>query len=91
MGDCMAGRLFLDLRSDGGLAFCNEMDHFVDLLQLDSLSPDFVREKHKEWKPGIDACRRDGACCYTCSYNVTATAQNIPAYIWDYFRLKLSL
>jgi MoaA/NifB/PqqE/SkfB family radical SAM enzyme len=91
MGDCMAGRLFLDLRSDGGLAFCNEMDHFVDLLQLDSLTPDFVRSKRMHWQPRIDACRRDGACCYTCSYNVTATANNIPAYVWDYFRLKLTL
>jgi len=88
MGDCMAGRLFLDLRSDGKLAFCNEMDHFVSLLDLDSLSLDFIREKRSEWAERIDTCRASGACCYTCSYNVTATARNVPAYLWDYARLK---
>ena len=90
MGDCMAGKLFLDLRSDGNLAFCNEMDHFVSLLDLASLSLKFLEGKRRSWADRIEACRRDRACCYTCSYNVTATAMNIPAYVWDYARLKFA-
>jgi len=88
LGECMAGRLFLDVRSDGKLAVCNEMEHFADLLELDDFSISDLKNVCEEWGPRIDACRRGAACCYTCSYNVTATARNIPAYIWDYFRLK---
>lgn len=88
MDDCMAGRLFLDLRSDGKLAFCNEMDHFIDLLEVDRLTWADLTELRGQWEERIHACRTGSACCYTCSYNVTATAHNIPAYIWDYFRLK---
>ena len=88
MDDCRAGRLFLDLRSDGKLAFCNEMEHFIDLLEVDRLTWSQVKGIRSAWRERIHACRTDSACCYTCSYNVTATAHNIPAYIWDYFRLK---
>lgn len=87
MGECGAGRLFLDLRSDGKLAFCNEMPHFLDLLQVDKLTLKMIREGRREWQDRIEGCQTDSACCYTCSYNVTATAHNLPAYIWDYFRL----
>lgn len=87
MGECGAGELFLDLRSDGKLAFCNEMPHFLDLLSLDRLTLAMIRDKRKEWADRIAACQTDTACCYTCSYNVTATAHNLPAYMWDYLAL----
>ncbi len=88
MPPCRAGQLFLDLRSDGKLAFCNETDHFIDLLETPKMSQKLLEEKRKEWFPVLDACRLDGACCYTCSYNITATAHSIPAYVWDYFQLR---
>jgi MoaA/NifB/PqqE/SkfB family radical SAM enzyme len=89
--DCRAGQLFLDLRSDGKLAFCNEMEHFVDLTRVESLSLGQLRRSREAWAPRIDACRTASACCYTCSYNVVATAANLPAYVFDFLRLKLSL
>lgn len=88
LGECMAGKLFLDLRCDGKLAFCNELEPFVDLLQVDNFTLDDLRRARKEWEPKIEACRHSSACCYTCSYNVTATARNLPAYIWDYLRYR---
>ncbi len=88
MDECGAGRFFLDLRSDGHLAFCNEMDAFVSLLKVDRLSHRFLRRSLDEWSDRIERCRLAGACCYTCSYNIKATAANLPAYVWDYLRFQ---
>jgi MoaA/NifB/PqqE/SkfB family radical SAM enzyme len=89
MGECYAGQLFLDLRSNGELAFCNEMPAFVSLLDYNRFRLSDLVSARREWEGRIKACRRDSACCYTCSYNVTATALNLPAYIWDYLRFKV--
>ena len=88
MGPCGAGELFLDLRSDGGLAFCNEMEHFVSLLDVARFTLKDLAASRKDWDGRIQACAEDKACCYTCSYNITATAQNLPAYLFDYFLLR---
>jgi len=88
LGDCGAGRYFLDLRSDGRLAFCNEMEHFVSLLEVEKLSVPLLKRALAEWRERIERCRLAGACCYTCSYNITATAANLPAYVWDYLRFQ---
>jgi MoaA/NifB/PqqE/SkfB family radical SAM enzyme len=86
MGPCHAGRLFLDLRSDGGLAVCNEMPHSFSLLETDSLGPARLAKMADQWAPRVRECSQGAACCYTCSYNVAATASNIPAYLLDYAR-----
>jgi len=91
MPECRAGELFLDMRSDGKLAFCNELQHFADLLQVRDLTLADVRRARAEWGPRIERCRTTSACCYTCSYNIVATAQSLPAYVIDYFRLRYAL
>ena len=88
MGPCGAGELFLDLRSDGGLAFCNEMEHFTSLLEVERFSLKDLAEARRGWADRIDHCATNQACCYTCSYNIAATAQNLPAYIFDYMKLR---
>jgi MoaA/NifB/PqqE/SkfB family radical SAM enzyme len=88
LGPCGAGELFLDLRSDGGLAHCNEMEHFVSLLEVDHFSLKDLARHRQEWADRIEKCSSNQACCYTCSYNITATAQNLPAYIFDYLKLR---
>lgn len=88
MGPCFAGELFLDLRSDGGLAFCNEMEHFISLLEVDRISLKEINQYRKEWQSRIDGCSSGQACCYTCSYNIVATAKNLPAYLFDYLSLQ---
>jgi MoaA/NifB/PqqE/SkfB family radical SAM enzyme len=87
MGPCGAGELFLDLRSDGNLAFCNELEHAISLLEVDHISLPTLSAIRRQWAHRIHACATAGACCYTCSYNVVATAQNLPAYIFDYLKL----
>ncbi len=88
MGPCGAGELFLDLRSDGGLAFCNEMEHVVSLLEVEHFTLKDLANIRKGWARRIDTCSKNQACCYTCSYNITATAQNLPAYLFDYLQLR---
>jgi MoaA/NifB/PqqE/SkfB family radical SAM enzyme len=88
LDECGAGRFFLDLRSDGRLAFCNEMEHFVSLLEVERLTHADLRKALGQWAGRIEQCRQAGACCYTCSYNIKATAANLPAYVWDYLRFR---
>ena len=88
MGPCGAGELFLDLRSDGKLAFCNEMEHVISLLDVERFTLKDLAASRQSWTDRIDACSRNQACCYTCSYNITATAQNLPAYLFDYLQLR---
>ncbi len=87
MGPCGAGQLFLDMRPDGSLAVCNEMPPFMSLLETDRLTLKELARHRALWADRIQACHDGNACCYTCSYNVKATAQNLPAYILDYLRL----
>lgn len=84
IGDCGAGHLFLDLRSDGRLAVCIEREPFADL-RTEPVAEALARLAGERLAAADAGCR----CCYTCTFNVNATAQNPLGFVLESLRVRL--
>jgi hypothetical protein len=74
VGKCDAGVLYFDLHADGKLAACLDREPFADLRE-ESFRDALMKLEGK--KNAIASCSQVTPCCYTCTYNVSITAQHI--------------
>jgi hypothetical protein len=79
MPPCDAGRLYVDVRADGGLAPCVERPAAADLRRV-SVAEGLVALGAAEVQRGIADCHRDAPCCYTCTMSLSQTARHPVAY-----------
>jgi MoaA/NifB/PqqE/SkfB family radical SAM enzyme len=86
VGPCDAGGLYLDLNADGQIAVCPDRAGVGDLRQksLRQLWPRLQAEQ-----PAVKACSEHSPCLYTCTYNVSLTARNEGAFLWETVRVRL--
>lgn len=82
---CDAGMLYLDLHADGTLAPCVDLEGFADLLSEDVASAFRRIESQKE---KIEACAVSSPCCYTCTVNLSVTADHIGDFIIETLRVR---
>ena len=85
IGECDAGRLFLDLRANGDLAAC------VDLPAFASLETEPVNEamtRISDQRERIRQCSEHTPCCYTCTTNVTITANHPVRFALEGARIR---
>lgn len=78
VGTCDAGRLYLDLHSDGKLAPCIDQPVFADLR---SESVQSALRRRAALSGDIRRCSTESPCCYTCTYNVSLTARHLAAFL----------
>ena len=86
--DCAAGRLFVDIHSDGTLAACVDQVAFADL-RRESIYQAWSRLAQQ--KEGIRSCTHLTPCCYTCTYNVALTARNLPRFLLETVFMMLKM
>ncbi|GFO53615.1 hypothetical protein GMSM_06220 [Geomonas sp. Red276] len=85
MGECGAGRLFADLHTDGRLAPC------VDLPPVADLRREGIREgwaRVAGCQERIRHCAEFSPCCYTCSYNLSLTAEHPLDFLRESLRVR---
>ncbi|MBJ6725708.1 radical SAM protein [Geomesophilobacter sediminis] len=88
MGPCGAGELFVDLHSDGKLAPCIDLPTCADLRQ-ESAAAALARMKTQSER--IRSCSGASPCCYTCSYNISLTAEHPVRFVLENARRTVKL
>ena len=83
-GPCGAGRLYLDIRADGGVAPCVDLP-VVGRIGEEPLEQIWLRMQ-KECACRINQCRQETPCCYTCTYNVQLTSRNRTGFLLETLR-----
>lgn len=73
MGPCRAGELYVDLHADGFLAPCVDLPGVADLRTEGAA--DALKRLRQE-KERVRACSEGTPCCYTCTYNLSLTAEH---------------
>jgi MoaA/NifB/PqqE/SkfB family radical SAM enzyme len=85
VGRCDAGRLYIDLNADGQVAVCLDREAVGDL----KTEPIGELWQRLEAEAGaVRACSSDSPCFYTCTYNISLTARNLPAFLWETLRVR---
>jgi len=92
IGPCDAGRLFLDVRSDGSIAPCLDQPAYAHLLDPSRVPANLeaLRVLRAAVEPALRRCSRETPCCYTCTYNLTTIASHLPGYVADFGRTLLN-
>jgi MoaA/NifB/PqqE/SkfB family radical SAM enzyme len=85
VGPCDAGSLYLDLHADGTLAVCIDQEGFADLLREDVAG---ALERVAAQRGKITACAAGSPCCYTCTYNLSVTADHIVDFLRETLRVR---
>jgi MoaA/NifB/PqqE/SkfB family radical SAM enzyme len=86
VGPCDAGRLYIDLNADGQVAVCLDREGVGDIRGSS------IRELWKSLegeRERVRACSTESPCFYTCTYNITLTARNELAFLWETARVRL--
>ena len=80
VGPCDAGKMYIDLNADGQVAVCLDHDGVGDLRQnsIRKLWPMLKSQNEK-----IKACYTGTPCFYTCTYNISLTARNEWAFLYE--------
>lgn len=84
-GICDAGELYVDLRADGRLAVCIDQPDFSDLRResVAAAWPRIARQREQ-----IRACAVETPCCYTCTSNLSLTADHLVPFLLETARVR---
>ncbi len=84
-GMCDAGELYMDLRMDGRLAVCVDQPAFADLHResVTEAWPRIARQRER-----ISACAGETPCCYTCTANLSLTADHLLPFLLEAARVR---
>lgn len=82
---CDAGRVFFDLRADGGLAACVDLPPFASLRER---PPKEALDLVTAQADRIRACAESTPCCYTCTANVSETARHPIRFVAESARIR---
>jgi MoaA/NifB/PqqE/SkfB family radical SAM enzyme len=86
VGPCDAGKMYIDLNADGQVAVCLDHEGVGDLRKTS------IRElwqKLESQNEKIKACYQGSPCFYTCTYNISLTARNELAFLYETSRIRL--
>ncbi|MDD2853655.1 MAG: radical SAM protein [Desulfuromonadaceae bacterium] len=86
VGPCDAGKMYIDLNADGQVAVCLDHDGVGDIQQT-SIKDIWHRLESNQEK--IKACNRETPCFYTCTYNISLTARNEFAFLYEAVRVRI--
>jgi len=85
VGVCDAGSLYLDLRPDGTIAACIDQEGLGNLLQED-ISALLLRIPSEHDR--IAKCSACTPCCYTCTFNLSITAEHLVDFVIETLRIR---
>jgi MoaA/NifB/PqqE/SkfB family radical SAM enzyme len=85
VGPCDAGTLYIDLNADGQVAVCLDREGVGDIRGGGIAS---LWGKLQAQAGAVKACSEDTPCFYTCTYNVSITARNQAAFLWETARVR---
>lgn len=80
VGPCDAGNMYIDLNADGQIAVCLDHEGIGDIRQT-SIGELWHSLESQQAK--IKACNEGTPCFYTCTYNISLTARNEFAFLWE--------
>jgi len=86
IGECDAGRVFFDLRANGDLAACVDLPAFASL-RTDDAGAAMARVENESAR--IRECSATTPCCYTCTANITETAQHPVRFALEEARVRM--
>jgi len=82
---CDAGTLYLDLHADGTLAACADQSGLGSLLDEDILE---VLGRIPSQSERLQTCAERSPCCYTCTFNLSITADHIMDFIIESLKVR---
>ncbi|MSM40529.1 MAG: radical SAM protein [Geobacter sp.] len=86
VGSCDAAGLYIDLNADGQVAVCLDREGVGDVR---STSIAELWQTLQGERGQIRACQEETPCFYTCTYNISITARNEAAFLWETARVRL--
>jgi MoaA/NifB/PqqE/SkfB family radical SAM enzyme len=85
VGPCDAGKLYIDLNADGQVAVCLDHEGVGDMRQTGI--KDLWRTLESQ-QMKVKACGVETPCFYTCTYNISLTARNELAFLFETARVR---
>lgn|GEM_PF-1754383 len=86
VGPCDAAGLYIDLNADGQVAVCLDREGVGDIRGQGIAELWQALQGEREQ---IRVCQEETPCFYTCTYNISITARNEAAFLWETARVRL--